>query len=168
MKFLIAEDNPETRAFLSEIYISHEVLQAKNGRELIALHRQKPDIIITDLDMPEMTGDEAIREIRLIDKKTPIVVVSNYDREEQLRKYIQLYLMKDNLQGFSRKISELIMRPDFTKRQKEIFVLLKEGKTSAEIAEQLFISQRTVENHRQAIRNLLNLKNRKSLLSINI
>jgi DNA-binding NarL/FixJ family response regulator len=169
MKFLIAEDEKETRLLLSEIYLSHTVLQAKNGEELLYLYRrEKPDLIITDLDMPGMTGDQAIREIRYSDKKTPIVVVSNYDREEELKGYIQLYVKKTELSGFSRKISELIVRPDFTKRQKEIFVLLKEGKTSAEIAEQLFISQRTVENHRQAIRNLLGIENRKSLLSINI
>jgi DNA-binding NarL/FixJ family response regulator len=167
MKFLIAEDKQETRLLLSEIYLSHTVLQAQNGEELLYLYRrEKPDLIITDLDMPGMTGDQAIREIRYSDKKTPIVVVSNYDRREELEKWVQLYIMKSELSGFSRKISELIVRPDFTKRQKEIFILLKEGKTSAEIAELLFISQRTVENHRQAIRNLLKIPNRRSLINI--
>ena len=58
---------------------------ANNGRDGIATVEQtKPDLILLDMQMPEMTGDEALAEIRKHDwgKKIPVIVLTNLGEEE--------------------------------------------------------------------------------------
>lgn len=63
MKILIAEDDPGLRLLLSEFLseMGHAVASAENGAELVKLALGgRPDLIVTDLHMPEMTGDSMI------------------------------------------------------------------------------------------------------------
>ncbi|MBN2532203.1 MAG: response regulator [Spirochaetales bacterium] len=63
---LIIDDEPDLLGFLSEVLTSdYTVFTANNGREGISLlKREKPDLVITDIMMPEMDGYEFVREIQ--------------------------------------------------------------------------------------------------------
>jgi CheY-like chemotaxis protein len=84
MQVLIVDDSPVMRSYLARtlrmIGLEVEIQEAGNGRDAIekAL-RWRPDLIITDLNMPEMSGDELVIRIAAdpVLGKTPVVVVSS-------------------------------------------------------------------------------------------
>jgi signal transduction histidine kinase len=63
---LVVEDNPEMNQFISStLSDEYRVVKASNGREgLERIASQRPDLIVTDVMMPEMSGDELVREVR--------------------------------------------------------------------------------------------------------
>jgi len=66
-KVLIVEDDSDWRQLLSMIIqrSGHDAISATNGREAVALAALKhPDLILMDLGLPEMTGDEATAQIK--------------------------------------------------------------------------------------------------------
>lgn len=77
LKILIAEDN-EVSAMLLTIILkafSRETLRAKTGVEAVTIFRNNPDIdlILMDIQMPELNGDEATRQIREFNKDVIII-----------------------------------------------------------------------------------------------
>jgi CheY-like chemotaxis protein len=85
-RLLVAEDEQDLlviyRLMLGDAY---EVLEAQNGREAVDLwHRFHPDMVLMDIQMPVMSGDEAIREILGADPTAKILAVTayRYTREE--------------------------------------------------------------------------------------
>jgi len=72
MKFLIVDDSVVMRRIVKKLLRkagyeegSHEILEASSGAEGIeCVLRHEPDVVITDYDMPEMTGIEMIKELR--------------------------------------------------------------------------------------------------------
>ncbi|HBA61355.1 MAG TPA: hypothetical protein DCZ92_11185 [Elusimicrobia bacterium] len=81
MKILIAEDDDGMRemmlAQLSDM--GHEVAAAENGQELVKLALDdKPDLIVTDMHMPEMTGDSMIAMMDMYPPLagTPVIMVT--------------------------------------------------------------------------------------------
>ncbi|MCK5855069.1 MAG: response regulator [Sulfurovaceae bacterium] len=79
--------------YLSLIY--DNVLEAKNGLEALELYKKhKPDIIITDIEMPKMNGLELAREIRKLDKKIPIIIATAHTHSEYLLEALELQLIK--------------------------------------------------------------------------
>lgn len=72
---------------------------AADGAEALALYRlNKPDLIVTDITMPGMTGLEFLERVRKTDEDTPAVILSGYDEFEYAQKALRLralhYLMK--------------------------------------------------------------------------
>lgn len=102
-KILLVEDNPANRylaTFLLETE-GFEVVHAANGREAIEqAAKLHPDLILMDIQMPEMDGYEAARCIREVPETAglPIVAVTSYamagDRERALRLGFVGYLEK--------------------------------------------------------------------------
>lgn len=99
---LVIEDNKEVNRFIAETLSSHyRVSCAYDGREgLIRALALKPDLIVTDIMMPKMSGDQLIRELRLhkVLDTVPILLLSAKTDEalrvELLRKGAQDYLTK--------------------------------------------------------------------------
>jgi CheY-like chemotaxis protein len=84
---LVVDDDDSVRDLLGKIVRSsgHDALQARNGVEAVALFTSNSeliDLVITDLKMPVMDGNEAIRRIREMKPGATIICVSGYSEQE--------------------------------------------------------------------------------------
>ena len=83
LRIAVADDEPDVRDYFQVMLprLGHRVVAAAaNGRELVDLCReQKPDLIIADVRMPEMDGDDAIHVI-CQDNPTPFILISAYSK----------------------------------------------------------------------------------------
>ena len=145
---------------------------------LIQLEDLNPEVVITDLNMPGLSGIDLILEIKNTHPHIKIIVLSLHDELHYVKEVLQLgvdgYVLKNEtsrdlelaldfaVEGrifYSRKISELLQenldKPDsgklLTDREKQILRLIAAENTNKEIAQQLYISERTVETHRKNI-----------------
>ena len=95
LRILYAEDEEGIRSNISASlrYYAKEVIEAENGKVALALyHKEKPDIVITDILMPLMTGIELAKIIRKEDEVTPIVIISAHTDKEYLLNVVDLHL----------------------------------------------------------------------------
>ena len=94
-KILFVEDEKKIREHLTNTlkYLVEEVREASSGIEgLHILDEFCPDIIITDLEMPEMNGIEFIKEIRKTDRNVCIIVLTAYTDNEYLLELIDMHI----------------------------------------------------------------------------
>ena len=96
IKILIAEDESELREYLSE-YIGlffKDVITAKCGYDAYMKYLdKKPDIILADINMPNIDGLSMISRIRERDSETKIIIMSAHSEKEKLFKAIKLQLV---------------------------------------------------------------------------
>lgn len=92
-KILVVEDNQSNRYLIRVILENrgYEIIEAATGREGIERAiKEKPDLILMDIQLPDITGLEAIKEIRAseIDGDIPIIAITSYamtgDKERTL------------------------------------------------------------------------------------
>lgn len=85
LRIAVADDEPDVRDYFARILprLGHQVVAtASNGQELVHLCRQAlPDLIITDVRMPDMDGTEALRQI-CTDRPVPFILVSAYPQPD--------------------------------------------------------------------------------------
>jgi DNA-binding response OmpR family regulator len=94
---LLAEDEERLRESFHRVLLLYvaEVYSAKDGEEAYALYQKHhPDIIITDIKMPGISGLDLVRLIRNKDTETPIVVTSAYTDQDLLLASIKLSLVE--------------------------------------------------------------------------
>jgi len=144
--------------------------RAANGREaLTAIAKQKPDVLVTDIEMPEMTGLTLAGEVRDRHPQTRVVILTTFARPGYLRRALDAgakgYLLKDRPAA---ELAEAVRRvhrglrvvdPDLaaeawdsgadplTERERQILWRAGEGKSSLDIAEELHLSEGTVRNY---------------------
>ncbi|MCX6158095.1 MAG: PAS domain S-box protein [Ignavibacteriae bacterium] len=102
LKILIAEDDETSRMYISLIVkmYSKEILTAQNGIEAVDICRNNPDIdlIMMDIKMPAMDGDEATKQIRLFNKSVVIIAQTAFalkgDRERLIKSGCNDYMTK--------------------------------------------------------------------------
>lgn len=153
------------------------------------LRGHKPDALILDLNMPGRPSLEAIPEMRQACPETGIVVLTMQKEPAFARQALRLgvlgYVLKeaadDELVQAVRKAAagETYLQPalgaqlaaepespgpDLSERETAVLRLIALGHTNAEIAEQLFISVRTVETHRAHIQQKLGVSSRAELV----
>lgn len=169
--------------------------EAGNGEEALRIYQNlKPDIILMDLEMPVMDGIEAIKALKSTDNSVKIIVLTVFDTDERIISAIksgaQGFLLKDSsrdkifqavrivslggtlLQDIAvdklinqiRKPEEKLIDP-LTEREIEVLKAMAAGKANKQIAEELFISERTVKFHVSQILMKLNVKNRTKAVS---
>jgi CheY-like chemotaxis protein len=86
--YLLIDDNAEFRENLAEILVDHgaQVTLASGGEQALELVRTtRFDAIVTDMRMPKMSGAEFVHALRAIDNDVPVVLLTAYSNELQLR-----------------------------------------------------------------------------------
>lgn len=117
LRIAVADDEPEMQEYLQETLsvLGHEVTcAAATGRELLEHCRQSlPDLVITDIKMPDMDGLEAATEIRAL-QPVPVILVSAYHDPElidrALKDHVLAYLIKPIKQADLETAIALAMR----------------------------------------------------------
>ena len=108
IRIVIADDHPIVRQGLAAVLEQEEdlkvVSQAVNGLEAVARARElRPDIILMDLQMPEMDGVEAIQKIKEECPEIGIIILTTYDADDYIFRGIEAgargYLLKDSPPG---------------------------------------------------------------------
>jgi CheY-like chemotaxis protein len=90
-KILVIDDTPNVRVLLDILLRQqgYEVVLADNGWKGLQLYRQEhPDVILLDLNMPELDGVTVLKQIRGVDLSQPVVILtgdSNPETERQVR-----------------------------------------------------------------------------------
>jgi CheY-like chemotaxis protein len=104
MKILIVEDSLSVRQLLKSMVssLAVEITECGDGREALALYgSEKPDIVLMDIDLVEMDGITATRQIKASDPNARIIIVTNYDasdlREAARKAGACGYVLKENL-----------------------------------------------------------------------
>ncbi len=92
---LYVEDEEPTRCQITQILslFFKEVVVASNGLEALNLYKKSPtDLIMTDLTMPQMTGLEMIKEVKKIEPKQHIVVLTAHNSSENIMETMDLQI----------------------------------------------------------------------------
>ncbi len=144
--------------------------RAANGREALgAVGRERPDVLVTDIEMPEMTGLTLAAEVRARHPDTQVVILTTFARPGYLRRALEAgargYLLKDRpaaeLAAAVRRVrrGERVIDPELaaeawasdpdplTERERQILWRAGEGRSGAEIAAELGLSEGTVRNY---------------------
>jgi len=96
ISILIIENNSELRTLLIESIkdLVDEIYEAKDGLEAWNIYKEyKPNIILSDINVPKINGLELIERIRKEDRDTQIIILSAYTNIEYLQKAIELHLI---------------------------------------------------------------------------
>lgn len=154
-----------------------ESTSAKTALKEVGEYR--PDIVLSDINMPEMDGIELTREIKKRQPEVKVIALSMYGEREtisdMLKAGVSAYILKNTGKQellkaiekvaaggtfFSDEVSAEMMRTypeqaareiSLSQREIEVIELIAKEYTNAMIAEALFISERTVETHRKNI-----------------
>ena len=164
---------------------------ANDGEELLKLVKLKqPNVVITDIRMPKLDGIAATRQIKKELPHTKILGFTMFDQQDAIQQMLEAgasgYLLKNSpleevlkavrsvYQGNTYYDSNITINDDnntnkkskgvLTKRQIEILGLIAQGKTSREIADELFIGVHTVDTHRKNMIRILGLHGKGELM----
>ena len=117
---LIVDDDENTRDLLAKIINSEGYLSiySKNGEDALERAKEKPDLIVLDLDMPRMDGFEFIEASRELGLNIPIVVFSGKDitavEEKMLSKYTEGIVKKESkVEALVKEVNQ-ILKPQQT------------------------------------------------------
>jgi DNA-binding NarL/FixJ family response regulator len=180
-RLILFEDNDLLRESLTGLISLNESLQLAGAygdvlsvKELVQKHR--PDLVIMDIEMPGMTGIEAVGQIRQTDPQLPVLMLTVFEDSthvfDALRAGASGYLLKKHIAarlfsaideirsggapmspGVARMVISAMYRPapgpnyGLTLREKEILNLLSQGNSYKIIAARLEISLDTVRTH---------------------
>jgi two-component system response regulator DesR len=179
IRVLLAEDQTMLRGALSSLLELEPditvVAQAANGREAHRLTLQHaPDVVVTDIEMPEMTGLEFASALKSIDashaaSKSRVIILTTFARPGYLRRALDAgargYLLKERpaseLAEAIRRVHAGLRAVDpalaaeawsadddpLSDRERKILQLAGDGRSSAEIAASLRLSEGTVRNY---------------------
>lgn len=184
---LIVDDHPIMRLGIATIITNGgmKVLgQAGTGVEAVRMHRQLvPDLTLMDLRLPDVSGVEAIRQIRAHAPTAKIIVLTTYEGDEDIRQALDagasgyvvkgmshdvllkaLYQVSGGARFLPPALIETLHAPGpgshLSEREREVLQLVLNGKGNREIAEHLLIKEATVKSHISGILMRLNVSDR--------
>lgn len=186
IRIVIAEDQGMMLGAMSTLLNMEDDMevigQAKNGEEAVELVRElSPDICLMDIEMPVMTGLDAAEVLK--DDECKVIIVTTFARAgyfSRARKAkVAGYLLKDSpieeladairaiMKGRKMYAPELVdlaydevEENPLTERETEVLRLVAEGKTTKEIAGELYLAPGTVRNYISTILDKLDVGNR--------
>jgi DNA-binding response OmpR family regulator len=107
LKLLYAEDEQRTRkdhiTYLNSKY-DFTIYEANDGVEALSIYKNNmPDIVLTDITMPNMDGIELVKEIRKISHHTKIVILTAHSEHDKLMQALDLYVVNYLLKPINRQ-----------------------------------------------------------------
>jgi DNA-binding NarL/FixJ family response regulator len=196
IRILAVDDHPLIREGIARL-IEHEadmelVAEAENGREAIRQFRAKdPDITLMDLQMPEMSGLDAIIAIRSEFPDARIIVLTTYPGDVQVVRAFkagaQAYLLKTSLNTelrqtiravhagrkslsaeLSYELAQHTTEDSLTAAEVRVLRLIAEGHANKEIATLLSLSEDTVKGQISKILSKLSARDRTQAVVIGL
>ncbi|MBC8136531.1 MAG: response regulator transcription factor [Fibrella sp.] len=187
IRLVIAEDETMTREMLARLLALEDditvVGTASDGAKALAVVRaQKPDVVLTDIGMPQITGIQLTETLRREMPNVGVVILTIYNDDERVFSAIKAgakgYVLKDSppeetlaavravgrgeallhpslvsrvLSEFGRlsiqRAADNAVFAELTEREREVLTEIGKAKRNKEIADALFISEKTVKNH---------------------
>lgn len=188
IRVLIVDDHPIMRIGIAAIIDAQPGMQvigqAGTASEAVRMFEAaQPDLTLMDLRLPDRSGVELIREIRVLSPKARIIVLTTYEGDEDIHQALEAgargYLIKgmphDALvkalyrvhagqrflpQVVTEALSSRIPGSHLSQREQEVLQLLFAGKSNREIAEALDIKEATVKSHVSVILMRLDVSDR--------
>lgn len=184
IRVLVAEDQAMVLGALSALLDLEDdievVARAQDGAEALRLaERLQPDLVIADIEMPQVTGIELAA--RLVERGMKVVIVTTFARPGYLRRALDAgvsgYLLKDApAEELARTVREVLaggrsVSPELaaeawfetdplTDRERQVLRLAGEGMSGAGIAAILHLSEGTVRNYLSEAISKLGARNR--------
>jgi DNA-binding NarL/FixJ family response regulator len=186
------------KALLKEVNFVNSVAEASNGIEFLKyIENHAVDVVLMDINMPEMNGIEATQKAKQLYPSMTIIALSMLNDEDYYFKMInagasgfilkdssseelvtaletvingQNYFSQDLLRNIILSLSSNVKAETsqqsitFTDRELDVLEKICEGLSNQEIADNLFISPRTVERHRANLFNKTGAKNSVTLV----
>ena len=179
---LIADDHSMIRQGLKQLLELDGnikvIAEANDGMECLeCINRLHPDVVLLDINMPNMNGLQVLEHLRNNNKKVKVLVLTIHNEIEYLVRAVEIgvagYLLKDSDSSVLKKaiqtvyegetfiqpsltplLKERMANPDIlteadmlTKREIDVLKLVAEGRLNRDIANTLQISEKTVKNH---------------------
>lgn len=175
IKLIITDDKEEYRRIFASMLDGYAFIdiigQAENGQALLNLLRNKrPDVVLLDLNMPVMDGNETYSILSKTHPAVKVIILSQHFEPVLVENYVlrgaKGYLPKEAIMTNETLLVNAIskvksggtfifdnkMQGDhFTRRQKELLPFIFDGYTNEAIAKEIGISRRAVEKHRQKL-----------------
>jgi DNA-binding NarL/FixJ family response regulator len=186
MKVLIADDHAIVRHGLKQILLERypmaSIAEAENGLEALTLaHEHDWDIVVLDISMPGKSGLEALKELRQIQPKTPVLILTAHPEEQYAIRVLRAgaagYLTKESApdqfvaavqrlisggKHISQNVAELLAtklsaaeetlaHETLSDREYQVLCLIASGKTIGHIAHDLALSANTISTYRARI-----------------
>ena len=196
IRVLVVDDHPVVRMGLGSMLDSQKGISVvgtvASGREALScLARLHPDVVLMDLRMPEMDGVDAIIALGAADANIKILVLTNYQMDEDIFKALQAgalgYLVKSAPQeeivtairsvnqgkrcippAIAVKLAERSSHSALSAREAEVLQFVARGLTNKQIGTILFISDKTVRNHVISLMDKLEANDRTEAVTIAI
>jgi DNA-binding NarL/FixJ family response regulator len=188
---LVVDRNAGTRSRVSSVleHMGYETRQAQNGREALEAARQvQPALVLLEVNLAEVNGYEVCRELRDRYGDDIAIIFLTGDRTEPYDRVAGLLLGADDYIVKPFDEGELLARirsalrhsaappsngsqgdpvvGTLTSREQEVLKLLARGQTQAQIAEELFISPKTVGGHIQRVLEKLGVHSRAQAVAL--
>lgn len=209
IKILVADDHTLFRQGVIRLLSDNQnfvvVAEAENGEELYKKYFQvKPDVVLADISMPDLSGIEAFEKIKAEDKSVKVLFLSMFESEDYVYETYKSGAMglinKNILEGelyfaiqnvfkgkkyFGSRWDELSLQKlvkdfeqspkfandsptNYSKKEIKILDLISRGLTSKEIAEQLYLSKKSIDYYRANLMRKADVKNKSELIKFAI
>lgn len=195
IRVVVVDDHPVVRAGITMVLGIDEtievVAEADDGIAAIeAVDEHRPDVVLMDLQMPELDGVGATERIRSAHPDVRVLVLTTYDTDRSIVAAVEAgatgYLLKDTppaeliaaikaaaaghrtlAPGVADRLDAIRLepRPNLTDRELEVLTSIARGASNAAAAAELFVSQATVKTHLIHIFQKLDVSDRTSAVT---
>lgn len=194
IKIMIADDHKMVREGIRQLLELdgdiQVIAEADDGKQCIELlKKQKPDVLLLDINMPNMNGLEVLEKLKTQKIEQKVLILTIHNEVEYLLRAVEIgvdgYVLKDSNSNVLKKAILTICNGDtyiqsslipylklklekkmpkhsdnLTRREMEVLKLLARGMFNKEIADLLSISEKTVKNHVSNIFKKINVSDR--------